>query len=272
MRLLVVMLMFVPPAPAAALPGAHENSLGMKFVPVPGTAVLFSVYETRVQDFEAFVKATDYRVEPKLHTWIKGEGKVFEDYSWRSPGFPQGPTHPVGGVSWNDAQAFCRWLTARERAAGKITSRQRYRLPTDREWSVAVGLGEEPGTTPAERAGKIKNVHPWGTHWPPPAHAGNYGDASWTNPTDLREHNDGHAFTAPVGSFTPNVHGLYDLGGNVYEWCEDLEYAKGDNHRVMRGSAFNSRIRSMVQSSTRIHFEPDNRAANHGFRCVLEIQ
>src|SRR5688572_29368710 len=83
--------------PPALRPRAGEpwqNSLGMKFVPVPGTNVLFCIWETRVQDFEAFVKATSHNA---------GEG-------WRDPaaaatdyaaGFSQTPLHPVVNVSWN---------------------------------------------------------------------------------------------------------------------------------------------------------------------------
>ena len=109
--------------PAIALgpkPGEPwENSLGMKFVPVPGANVLFCIWETRVQDFEAFVKATSHNA---------GEG-------WRAPGvasrgfnidqdavFSQTPLHPVTSVSWNDAVAFCRWLTEKERAEGKLSA------------------------------------------------------------------------------------------------------------------------------------------------------
>src|SRR5262245_53660861 len=107
-----------------------ENSLGMKFVPVPGANVLFCIWETRVRDFEAFVKATGHHA---------GEG-------WRDPaavqsyaaGFSQTPLHPVVNVSWNDAVAFCRWLTEKER--GKLSAGQEFRLPTDAEWSQAVGL------------------------------------------------------------------------------------------------------------------------------------
>jgi hypothetical protein len=76
-----------------------ENSLGMKFVPVSGTKVLFSIWDTRVRDYEAFVKATGRE--------------------WRRPDFKQDPTHPAVNVSWIDAQAFCEWLTEKERTAGK---------------------------------------------------------------------------------------------------------------------------------------------------------
>jgi hypothetical protein len=123
-----------------------ENSLGMKFVPVPGTIVLFSIWETRVQDFEAFVKATSHNA---------GEG-------WRAPGetgqsfvagFSQTPLHPVANVTWDDAEAFCRWLTEKERAAGNLSAGQEFRLPTDAEWSRAVGLSIESGTNPEDKDG-----------------------------------------------------------------------------------------------------------------------
>jgi formylglycine-generating enzyme required for sulfatase activity len=93
------------------------------FVSVPGTKVLFCIWETRVQDFEAFVKATGHNA---------GEG-------WRDPGFAargfnsdrdavfsQTPLHPVTHVNWIDTEAFCRWLTEKERAAGNLLAGQEF--------------------------------------------------------------------------------------------------------------------------------------------------
>jgi hypothetical protein len=111
-----------PAAPAAPTPtadtNAFENSLGMRFVPVAGTKVRFSIWKTRVQDYEAFRAAT---------------GRA-----WSKPGFAQGPTHPAVNLSADDASAFCAWLTNKERREGRLAARQRYRLPTDLEWSTAV--------------------------------------------------------------------------------------------------------------------------------------
>jgi len=122
---------------------AWENSLGMKFVSVPGTKVLFCIWETRVRDYEAFVKAT---------------GR-----NWSKPDFSQGLTHPAVNVSWHDANAFCAWLTATKRKTRHIGSNQCYRLPTDAEWSAAVGLTSEPGRTPGEKDRHDLTTYPWGT-------------------------------------------------------------------------------------------------------------
>ena len=105
---------------------AGESSLGLKFVPVGDVA--FCIWPTRLQDFDVFAKETGFR-----------------NNSWRSPGFRQGPDHPVVNVCWNDAIAFCKWLTERDRKKGVLTKDQVYRLPTDLEWSKAVGLPEETG-------------------------------------------------------------------------------------------------------------------------------
>lgn len=268
----------------AAQPKANapfENSLGMKFVPVAGTSVLVSIFETRVKDFEAFASATGYKTERKMYTWIDKVGKQREGYDWREPGYAQGPNHPVGGVSWNDAQEFCRWLTQKEQSAGAIGRNQRYRLPTDQEWSATLGLTAETGTTPSEKDKKIKDVYPWGAPWPP--RFGNYGDVNYAlAPGDthykkegspLKDYNDGFQYSAPVGSFQPNAFGIYDLGGNVYEWVED-EYGgqgKTARNRVMRGGGFNSNGQAMLLSSNRITFDATDRSGNHGFRCVLEV-
>ena len=104
----------------------------------------------------------DYAAYAAANTGVYGSWKKFE------LGIKQADTHPVVKVNWNDANAFCAWLTKKELAAGKIKEGQKYRLPTDAEWSVAVGLGQEKGNTPKEKSRAIKDVYPWGKEWPPP--------------------------------------------------------------------------------------------------------
>ena len=127
-------------------PDAFVNSLGMVFRPVPGTEVQFCIWETRVKDYKAYAEA---------NTGV--------DNNWKRPirnsPFTQTDMHPVVRVNWNDAQAFCAWLTKKELAAGKLKAGQRYRLPTDAEWSVAVGLEKETGNSPNEKAEGIKGVY-----------------------------------------------------------------------------------------------------------------
>lgn len=215
------------------------NTLGMKFVPVAGTDALFSVWDTRVQDYEAFVKAT---------------GR-----SWEKPSFTQERTHPAVNVSWDDAQDFARWLTEKERGEGKIPATARYRLPQDWEWSVAVGLNEARFGTPQSNAGKIPNVYPWGTQWAPPRGAGNYGQS-------LGE--DDYEYTSPAGSFAANRFGLYDMGGNVWQWCEDF-YDGNSGNRVLRGGSWLNDLSFSLLSSNRISFAPAYRNDDLGFRLVL---
>jgi formylglycine-generating enzyme required for sulfatase activity len=258
------------------------NSLGMKFVPVKGTDVLFSIWDTRVQDFEAFVQATGHDATKDMFSvtgdgwkkpgdnWVKQQGDT-----WKSPGFTQGPTHPVVGVSWEDAKAFCKWLTEKERAAGRLRAGQEYRLPTDAEWSVAVGLGPETGSTPKDKSGKIKDVYPWGTQYPPPRGAGNYfgeeAKQGWPSGwTVIKGYNDGYARTSPVGSFAANSSGLFDMGGNVWQWCEDL-YEPDSERRVLRGSAWIFHDPPNLFSSFRFYGLPGGRGELAGFRCVLVV-
>jgi hypothetical protein len=164
----------------SALEGATKdhpwvNSLGMKFVPVAGTEVLFSVWDTRVQDFETFVKSTGYNATRYMYSLGKDRWTEWKQRgaTWKEPGFSQGVTHPVVGVNWFDAQEFCMWLAKREQGSGMLPRGRAYRLPTDAEWSIGVGLQGEEGTNPKEKAGKIK-LYPWGKEWPPPKGAGNY--------------------------------------------------------------------------------------------------
>jgi len=144
-----------PPLDRAAKEHPWVNSLGMKFVPVAGTGVLFSVWDTRVQDFEAFVADTNYDATGGM-TSLGKDGWEERGATWRKPGFSQGPTHPVVGVSWNDAKKFCEWLTGREQGSGMLPRGRVYRLPTDAEWSAGVGLQDEEGTNPEEKSCKIE--------------------------------------------------------------------------------------------------------------------
>ena len=215
------------------------NSLGMKFVPIGDIRV--SVWETRVQDYESFCRATSRHCE--------------------AADFSQAPTHPAVKVNWFDAMAFCKWLTEKERDENLIEDRQSYRLPTDREWSLAVGLANETGATPQARDGKIKNEFPWGKQWPPPAGSGNYG-------TSQRR-----GTTVPVGSFKANSLGLYDLGGNVWEWCADTykggSSGTGRDWGVLRGGSWATTNRLEMQSSYRNVIDRNDRDVIYGFRCVL---
>jgi len=253
------------------------NSLGMKFVPVKGTDVLFSIWDTRVQDFDAFVRASGYDAANAATNMfsLREDGWKQRGDTWKSPGFTQGATHPVVGVSWEDAKAFCKWLTEKERAAGRLTAGQEYRLPTDAEWSMAVGLGPETGSTPAEKSRKVADVYPWGTQWPPPQGAGNYcGEEAkqglLTSWKVIDGYNDGYPRTSPVGSFAVNQFGLFDMGGNVWQWCEDL-YQSDKEYRVLRGASWGLNDPDLLLSSYRIYDLPGNRFGINGFRCVVVV-
>jgi beta-lactamase regulating signal transducer with metallopeptidase domain/formylglycine-generating enzyme required for sulfatase activity len=259
------------------------NSLGMVFVPVKGTEVYFCIWETRVRDFETFIKATGRDMGNKM-SCLNSER---EGHNWRNPGFAQGPNHPVVGVNWDDAVAFCKWLTEKERKEGVLPKGQ-YRLPSDLEWSAAVGLIHERGATPEEQSEK-QGVYPWGKQWPPPKGAGNYADMTARKkykPDDLPEtiegYDDGYAETAPVGSFDPNPYGLYDMGGNVLEWCGYWWSDGAEELRPLRGASWfqgdknaKGNVSSLL-SDYRIGVplsrasSPDNRADCIGFRVVLK--
>jgi serine/threonine protein kinase len=243
------------------------NSLGMKFVSVPivggptaGKRVLFSVWETRVQDYRVFVNETK-------REW--------------PPAFSQTPAHPAVNVSWEDAQAFCEWLTAHERKAGRLGVAEAYRLPTDHEWSCAVGIGarEDAAMLPTDKGKKVADVFPWGNQWPPPQSAGNLageelraelagGRHDKTLTTLLPGWSDPFLFTAPVGSLEANALGLFDLSGNAREWCEDW-LNKDEKGRVLRGGSWASGHQESLRSARRDVNGPTSRFYMNGFRCVL---
>jgi formylglycine-generating enzyme required for sulfatase activity len=266
----------------------------MEFVPVAGTGVLFCRVKTRVKDFGAYAREAGYVQRGgigvmKVNTNDGSYGLKWgldAKASWEVPGFAQGPEHPVVGVSWEEANAFCAWLTKHDRAAGVLPAGASYRLPGDEEWSRAVGTGK----------------YPWGNAFPPPRDAGNYGDAAflklvsslsggakWSG--DLSEVNDGYERTSPAGSFAANRLGIFDLGGNAWEWCRNeyrasmndadalekfplLKVERGSDgtpYRVLRGGSWNLGDEVYLRSSSRSLGRPSGRYDFSGFRCVLVV-
>ena len=172
-----------------------------------------AAHQVTVGQFRWFVEGSGYKTEAERDGkggwgWNAAAGKYEQDpkYTWQNPGFPQTNEHPVVNVSWNDAMAFLGWLNEQDK------EKQRgYRLPTEAEWEYACRAGTGGlygGDDDSESLVRIANV----------------ADASYkkVNPsaTCIRG-NDGFVYTAPVGSFEPNAWHLYDMIGNVWEWCDD---------------------------------------------------
>jgi formylglycine-generating enzyme required for sulfatase activity len=174
---------------------------------------LGTYHVTRGQ-FRQFVSNTHYNteLERRAKHWAGAYGwnpekKDFEfspKYNWRNAGFEQTDEHPVVNVCWNDAVAFCQWLSFKE---GKT-----YRLPTEAEWEYAC----RAGTTTRYYSGDDPESL---------AKVGNVADATTKAkfPDLFRtiKASDGYVFTAPVGRFQPNAFGLYDMHGNAWQWCSD---------------------------------------------------
>ena len=133
--------------------------------------------------------------------------------------------NPVANVTWADAVQYCNWLSKKEgrtpvykQEFGKWIAvypfTDGYRLPTEAEWTWAIRYSERPAP----------RKFPWGKNWPPPKDGGNFADLTARElvPSIIPKFNDGYASTAPVGTFNPNVIGIYDGGGNVAEWVNDF--------------------------------------------------
>lgn len=252
------------------------NTLGMHFLAMPGTSVLLCRYPTRIRDWQS---AGFQYYGPK----------TFLD---------EGPEHPAVNVGWHDANAWCASLS---RLEGK-----KYRLPTDHEWSCMVGIGEleDPRATPEMKDSKILDVFPWGNAWPPPVGSGNFQGEEWQGNASarrdlireciqyypgmterkllqkfndetlgyIRGYRDEHIFTSPVGSYTPNSLGFYDLAGNVSEWCEDcFSPSDSERRRVLRGGSFGKWQPWQLLSSRRAYHYAERRYPSHGFRVALQL-
>jgi len=267
---------------------------------------LMDKYEVTNDQFNDFVNSTGYVTtaekvfkyfDDKLGDSISRKGslifdnsdlsdkQIVEDFSWwkwcnnASWKNPHGPTssinnkmdHPVVHISWHDATAYAKW-------AGK-------RLPTEAEWEWAARGGE-------------KNIKfPWGNSDP----KNSYRKANlWQGIFPFtNEIKDGNQWSSKVGEYSPNGYGLYDMAGNVWEWCMDQydlnAYKKrskvknlsnpisnttydlveiGYEKRVMRGGSFlcDETVCSGYRITRRMRSTPDTGFIHTGFRCVKEVE
>lgn len=233
-------------AETAKIETAFTNILEMPFVHVEGIKAMVCRFETRVKDYQAFVAATNTE--------------------WPKPEFPQSDDHPAVNVSWQDAKAFCEWLGRREG--------RNYRLLTDGEWSVLAGLKEKSDVSPMLQPPSTGHFH-WGTR-PLAKDVGNFCDEAFgrkyraTYDAKWLEIDDGHADTAPVGSYPADANGLFDFAGNVWEWVEGWYDPPKNTLRIVRGGSFRAGGEKRLLASFRGPDPYNVRLDSVGFRIVCE--
>ncbi|MDF2380657.1 formylglycine-generating enzyme family protein [Nostoc ellipsosporum NOK] len=264
------------------LMGSTDDDAGPDEFPlhqVTLTGFWMDTTEVTNEAFTAFINATGYittaerpQADPSKPqggaVFIITEGwKLMPGANWKHPFGPGSDLtgkekHPVVQISWEDATAYCRW-------AGK-------RLPTEAEWEFAArgGLPDKP--------------YPWGAE--PPVNGAARANIWDGDFPDNNTKADGYLFTAPVAQYAPNGYGLYDMAGNVWEWCSDWYNAdyyaqlkdsiaidpKGpvtnEGDKVIRGGSFlcHNTYCTGYRVSRRMYTPPGDAHVHTGFRCVAD--
>ena len=272
----------VPPPDSKVVDSLKPNTLGMKFAPIPGGEFLMGsdasdpdassdeqvngqkhrvrispfemgTTEVTVGQFGEFVRRSPYQTEAERdgkggYGWnaAKGTYEQGPQYTWRSPGFPQTDDHPVVLVSHKDAEALCEWLS---KAEGRT-----YRLPTEAEWEYSCRAGQASRYWFGDDPEGLKAVARFG------ATSGG---------------------TMPVGRYRANGFGLFDMHGNVWEWCADWYdsnyYAKSPmddppgpsdgSFRVIRGGSWDGGA-DYCRAASRLRYAPGSSYDDLGLRLV----
>jgi formylglycine-generating enzyme required for sulfatase activity len=204
-------------------------------------------YEVKVSEFREFVKAAQFKTDAETnggaYVWVKDKWQRKEGVNWMNPGFTQKDDHPVICLAWSDAVEYGKWLAKKTGHA--------YRLPTEAEWEYACRAGTQQGYSFGPDARELSK-YAW--------YVDNAGGK-----------------THPVGQKKPNPWGLFDMHGNVREWCQDWygKYAAGtavdpsgplrSAVRVLRGGSWSSPATDLRCAERRNGFGGSDRA---GFRLV----
>ena len=203
--------------------------IDMPFVPVPGTRIEIAKFETRVLDYRRFVTDTNHSsAKPRVFRLVENKWIQSKDVqtSWEGlvNDYELGDDSPIVGVSFDDATAFCEWITQESRSKGRIKLPAFFRLPKDTEWQKAAVEDKNQNEKP---------FYPWGAgRFPSRNNFENFGglemrdnQAEFQFPPkasdDIRDgggYRDNSIFPAPVQSMEPNWLGLHHMGGNVREW------------------------------------------------------
>ncbi|MBM3242463.1 PEGA domain-containing protein [Candidatus Poribacteria bacterium] len=274
-----------PMKPDNPLPQTKIGEDGAEMVLIPAGEFLMGTPESAIEQLVA--EFAQYNTRPKIQRdWFVDEAPQHRVYldayyidkyevtntqykkfiaatghrepsEWNNAQFNQ-PNQPVVGVSWDDALEYAKW-------AGKT-------LPTEAQWEKAA------------RGQLVGKLYPWGDTWPPPVDGGEQRGVGNFFDAHIEGYSDGYAYTASVGSFSPNGYGLYDMAGNVLEWCLDAYetdyYRKSPNRnpvknidmevrvfRVVRGGGWSS-LSAELRCAYRGRDIPSAKYNLLGFRCA----
>ena len=211
-----------------------------------------------VGQFQRFVEATGYKTEAergdgaRIYDYEKRKWVNKKDANWRNPYFTQDGRHPVVCISWNDAKAYCEWLSKETGAT--------YTLLTEAQWEYACRAGSQSRYYFGDEENALDEEE------------SALGEHAWYAQNSENQ-------THPVCQKFPNPWGLYDMHGNVWEWCEDAwednykdapvdgSARQGGSYRVFRGGGWLYPAR-YCRSAVRNRFDPANRDNYLGFRLA----